>query len=130
MRLTLILAAMDTDIERTEKQCVPCQVHRHENPTAEIHFWKTTQKPWSRLHIDFAGTFRGRLFLYKHYKSLKWSFADKLQSAFLNTTVVQTAPMEIISSILISSEIRPIIHCSIMTPTSFIERRKTTWSEF
>lgn len=63
---------MDADIERAVKLCIPCQETRHEPPKAELHAWETTHKPWSRLHIDFAGPFRGKLFLIVVDSYSKW----------------------------------------------------------
>ena len=32
-------------------------------PTAPLHPWARPLKPWSRVHIDYAGPFEGKMFL-------------------------------------------------------------------
>lgn len=41
-------------------------------PRAPVHPWETTQHPWSRLHVDFAGPFKGKVFLIVVDSFSKW----------------------------------------------------------
>ena len=54
---------MDTDIETLVKTCTECQKFRSSPPTAPLHPWEWLASPWSRLHIDFAGSYLGHMFL-------------------------------------------------------------------
>ena len=46
---------IDKDIEQKVKSCVPCQVSRPAPPSAPLQPWSWPDKPWSRLHLDYAG---------------------------------------------------------------------------
>ena len=48
---------MDNDLEKKAKSCFNCQSTRHRPPTAPRHPWEWPERPWSRLHADYAGPF-------------------------------------------------------------------------
>ncbi|KRX86426.1 Uncharacterized protein T4E_8997 [Trichinella pseudospiralis] len=48
---------MDEDIKKTVNTCDVCQSSRAVMPKAPLYYWETLNKPWSHLHIDFAGPF-------------------------------------------------------------------------
>lgn len=50
---------MDIEIDLVNK-CHRCPVTRNE--LVKTDRWFSTNKPWSRIHIDFAGPFHGNLF--------------------------------------------------------------------
>lgn len=50
---------MDIDIEQITKTCRKCQEHRNNPQKNVLHPWKTPDKVWQRLHIDFLGPFKG-----------------------------------------------------------------------
>ena len=54
---------MDKDIERYVKKCPVCQSSRKDPPVAPAHPWPVPDKPWTRLHIDYAGPLEGKIFL-------------------------------------------------------------------
>ncbi|CAC5416660.1 Uncharacterized protein K02A2.6 [Mytilus coruscus] len=54
---------MDAEIEQTVRACHKCQVNRHAPPEAPMHPWEWPSKPWSRIHIDYAGPLYGKMFL-------------------------------------------------------------------
>ena len=54
---------MDKDIELCVKECTACQSSRKMPPPAPLHPWARPEKPWSRVHIDYAGPFEGKMFL-------------------------------------------------------------------
>ena len=39
---------------------------------ASLHPWEWPSQPWSRLHIDFAGPFEGKMFLVVVDSHSKW----------------------------------------------------------
>ena len=63
---------MDRDIEDLINSCSSCQLQSKMPPAAPIHPWHPTQKPWSRIHIDHAGPFMGKLFLVIVDSYSKW----------------------------------------------------------
>ena len=46
---------IDSDLERKVKSCPDCQLHQNQPAKAPLHPWEWPDRPWSRLHIDFAG---------------------------------------------------------------------------
>ncbi|XP_062380634.1 uncharacterized protein K02A2.6-like [Sardina pilchardus] len=63
---------MDQDIEREVSMCEECQQNRKAPPNAPLHPWEWPERPWSRIHIDYAGPFLGRMFLIIVDAHSKW----------------------------------------------------------
>ena len=63
---------MDKEIESSVKQCPTCQSTRKMPPTAPFHPWARPSKPWSRVHVDYAGPFKGKMFLLVVDAYSKW----------------------------------------------------------
>ncbi|KAL5479522.1 hypothetical protein EMCRGX_G023050 [Ephydatia muelleri] len=63
---------IDKDLEATVKSCNACQANRKSPPVAPLHPWKFPSSPWSRLHIDFAGPFLGKMFVVLIDAYTKW----------------------------------------------------------
>ena len=63
---------LDGDLEREGKSCLTCQVNRNNPPPAPVHPWEWPAKPWSRLHVDYAGPFMGKMFLLIVDAHTKW----------------------------------------------------------
>ncbi|XP_041985329.1 uncharacterized protein K02A2.6-like [Aricia agestis] len=53
---------LNENIEALVSQCNKCLEHRHMPPRTQ-HEWITPTRPWSRIHIDFAGPFQNKNFL-------------------------------------------------------------------
>lgn len=54
---------IDEDIDSFVKHCRKCQHNRQSEPQVPTHFWIKPDRPWSRIHIDFAGPVNGACFL-------------------------------------------------------------------
>lgn len=63
---------MDKDIELCVKECTVCQSSRKMPPVVPLHPWARPEKPWSRVYIDYAGPFEGRMFLLLIDAYSKW----------------------------------------------------------
>ena len=63
---------MNTEIEELVKHCNACQESRPSPPAAPLHPWEWPSKPWSRLHLDFAGPFLGHSYLILVDAYSKW----------------------------------------------------------
>ncbi|XP_060089296.1 uncharacterized protein K02A2.6-like, partial [Heteronotia binoei] len=63
---------MDGEIEDWVRRCQTCQATRPEPPSAPTTRWESPGKPWSRLHIDFAGPFQGQIFMIIVDAHTKW----------------------------------------------------------
>jgi len=64
--------SIDHDIEVLVRECESCQQVRHMPEKAPLHPWEWPEKPWSRLHVDFAGPFMGHMFLVVVDSHSKW----------------------------------------------------------
>ena len=62
---------MDSQLEEKVK-CEQCQFNRHSPAKVPLHPWKWTQRPWGRVHIDYAGPFLGKMFLLVIDAYSKW----------------------------------------------------------
>lgn len=78
---------MDNDIENKVKQCSTCQTSRKSPPVAPLHPWEWPRRPWSRLHMDYAGPFMGRMFLVIVDAHSKWLDIHAMHSATTSATV-------------------------------------------
>ena len=61
---------MDGDLETMVKHCQVCQLHRHNPPLAPVHPCHWPNRPWSRVHVDYAGPFMFLLIIDSHSKWL------------------------------------------------------------
>ncbi|XP_057674326.1 uncharacterized protein K02A2.6-like [Corythoichthys intestinalis] len=78
---------MDTEIERLVKQCVTCQEHRNHPPVAPLHPWEVPEKPWRRIHIDYAGPWKGKMFLIQIDAHSKWIEAHAVNKSTSAVTI-------------------------------------------
>ena len=62
----------DQDLESKVKSCTQCQINQNMPQPAPLHPWEWSDRPWSRLHLDFAGTFMGQMFLIMVDAHSKW----------------------------------------------------------
>ena len=53
-------------------QCDPCQLHNKSPASAPLHPWEWPDKHWTRIHIDFAGPFQGKMLLIAIVATSKW----------------------------------------------------------
>ena len=53
---------IDSDIEEMIKSCVPCR-QASKAPDKDYRPWPKTKHSWERIHIDYAGPFRGKMWL-------------------------------------------------------------------
>ena len=55
-------SSINTDIENMTRSCDICKQHSSA-PAQKYTEWPSTKSPWERLHLDFAGPFRGKMWL-------------------------------------------------------------------
>ena len=63
---------MDADIEAKVQSCYQCQENQKTPSKSPLQPWKWPEQPWSRLHIDHAGPFMGKTFLFVVDAHSKW----------------------------------------------------------
>ena len=78
---------LDSAIENMTKSCTGCQAVRSEPAVAPLHPWLWPDRPWQRIHIDFAGPFRGRQFLIIVDAHSKWPEIIQMQTTTSSATI-------------------------------------------
>ena len=78
---------MDRDIEFCVKDCADCQSSRKMPPVVPLHPWARPDRPWSRVHIDYAGPFEGKMFLLLIDAHSKWLEVHAMNSATSAVTI-------------------------------------------
>ena len=53
---------LDKSLEQLARDCQACKSTKSMPTVAPLHPWVWPSRPWQRLHIDFAGPFKGRMF--------------------------------------------------------------------
>ena len=78
---------MDAEIETLVRQCPECQEGWPGPPPSPLQPWQWPSRPWSQLHIDYAGPFLGHMFLVLIDAHLKWIEVYPVRAATSNTTI-------------------------------------------
>lgn len=78
---------MDAEVEALVKACGACQENRSSPPVAPLHPWEVPDKPWRRIHIDYAGPWMGRMFLILVDAYSKWIEAHAVSSSTSAVTI-------------------------------------------
>lgn len=78
---------LDHDIEQTVRNCVECDSQRGTPTKAPVHPWEWPARPWSRLHMDYAGPFCGKMFLVVVDAYSKWLEAVLVNAATSRNTI-------------------------------------------
>ena len=74
------------DIEDKEKICTECQKIRPTPPVAPLIPWKWPSRPWTTVHIDFAGPFLNHILILidSHFK---WIEVHPMSSITASATI-------------------------------------------
>ena len=78
---------IDREIEELTKSCAGCQQNRNSPPEAPIHPWEYPDKPWTRIHVDFAGPFLGSMFLIIVDSYSKWPIVKQMRKTTSSQTI-------------------------------------------
>ena len=70
-----------------------CQSNKGNPPKAPLHPWEWPSRPWSRLHIDHAGPFHGKLFLIVVDAYSKWIDVQIVPSTSAEATIAALRPI-------------------------------------
>lgn len=60
------------DIEELSRSCSVCLATRVSPKNAPLHPWDWSEKPWVRIHVDYAGPVNGTYFLVLTDAHSKW----------------------------------------------------------
>ena len=78
---------LDADIESLTKSCLPCLSVKPSPPKSPLNPWIWPSKPWSRLHIDFAGPLYGRTYFIIVDAHSKWPEVFAMPSTTTSKTI-------------------------------------------
>ena len=78
---------IDKQIERCVKDCTACQSVSKLPPVVPLHPWGWPEKPWSRVHVDYAGPFEGKMFLLMIDAHSKWLEIHATNTATSTSTI-------------------------------------------
>ena len=78
---------IDADIEDVVRRCQPCQESRPAPDRAPLSMWPWPDRPWSRIHVDFAEPVRGRYVLVVVDAQSKWVEAELCASIGSGSTI-------------------------------------------
>lgn len=78
---------LESELEKTVQHCFSCQENRHAPANAPLHPWEFPSRPWSRLHVDFAGPFMGHTFLIIIDAYSKWLDVHIMSSMSTEATI-------------------------------------------
>ena len=78
---------IDKQLENCVKSRETCQMHQRSSPPSCFHPWSWPNKPWSRVHIDYAGPFLGKMFLVMIDAHTKWMEVHMTTSSTSSTTI-------------------------------------------
>ena len=76
------------NIETTVRTCIPCQSLVNAPAAVPLHPWEWPQRPWCRLHLDYAGPFMGKMFLVVVNAHSKWLEIKMVLAAMTKATIV------------------------------------------
>ena len=78
---------IDRDLEECVRSCSACQQTRNLPPSTPLSVWDWPKRPWSRIHVDYAGPFLGHMFLVLVDSHSKWLDVRKVSSATSRVTI-------------------------------------------
>ncbi|PIC15867.1 hypothetical protein B9Z55_022683 [Caenorhabditis nigoni] len=78
---------MDDEVERVVAGCNTCQVHGKTPRKVPLVPWKTPERVWQRVHIDYAGPDNGQYYLVAVDAKSKWAEVKIVKSISASSTV-------------------------------------------
>lgn len=78
---------IDVQIENLAKSCSSCNTYKDNPPKCETHVWEPNAYPFQRVHLDFAGPFRGHNFLLLVDSFSKWPEVHLMRNTSAEATV-------------------------------------------
>ena len=67
--------------------CTECQENQRLPAKAPMHPWEWPDRPWARIHIDYAGPVKGKMILVIVDSHSKWIEAQVVNAATLQATI-------------------------------------------
>ena len=86
-RMVVWWPRLDKQIEAMASSCVKCQAARNLPPLTPLHPWSFPERPWCRLHMDYAGPVNNHMLLVVVNAFSKWIEVFPVKSASSATTI-------------------------------------------
>ena len=80
---------MDRELENAVKSYPQCQRHQKAPAEAPLHPWEWPGQPWSRVHIDYAGPYKGHMYLVVIDAHSKWMDVHIMHTTTSASTIVK-----------------------------------------
>ena len=80
---------LDKELEECVQNCVACQAVKSVPAPAPLHPWVWPDKPWKRVHLDFAGPFMGRMYLIAVDAHSKWPEVIEMTSTTAQKAITE-----------------------------------------
>ena len=78
---------IEGQIEDIVRKCSVCQEHQNMPQKVPIHPWEYPTKPWTRLHMDYAGPYQDLMYLIVVDAYSKWIDVFPVRSSRSSTTI-------------------------------------------
>ncbi|XP_039298111.1 uncharacterized protein K02A2.6-like [Nilaparvata lugens] len=78
---------LDKDLEEHVKHCTACQENRNRDVEMPLFSWTLPTEVWSRIHIDFAGPFLGKMWLVVVDARSKWLEVIPMSTTTTKSTI-------------------------------------------
>lgn len=78
---------INRDLEEMIKQCNSCQRFKNKEPETPLNSWNLPQGPWQRVHLDFKGPFKNRMWLVVIDAYSRWLEIKALRNATVQKTM-------------------------------------------
>ena len=80
---------IDQQIENIAQQCGQCEENARNPTRSPLRPWLFPQKPWSRVHLDYAGPIENNMILVAVDAYSKWIEAKVVHSSTTQVTIEQ-----------------------------------------
>ena len=80
---------LDQEVEEMVKACTACQEVKNSPTVAPLHPWIWPDTPWARIHVDFAGPYRGKTYLIIVDAHSKWPEVIEMKSTTTASLIVE-----------------------------------------
>ena len=88
-RLHVWWPSITADIEQTVQSCTNCAVMARDPQKVPLHSWDFPRRPWQRLHLDYAGPFKGKMWLILIDAYSKWPEVHEMSETTSKATIQQ-----------------------------------------
>ena len=84
---------LDQDVLKKVKDCDKCQANQSTPAEAPLHPWEWLGLPWSIIHVDYAGPYKGEMFLVVVDAYSKWLEVHCMKSTTSSATIEKLREM-------------------------------------